>query len=1101
MPRRVGSNALLVGAARWILYDANAMRIRTSDRYLVREMVGPFLLSVFGLVLFIMLSLIINLSELLVDRGVSPLTLARLLVLKLPSLVVLALPVSGLFAMFLGLGRLTHDREIIALEAAGISLRRALAPLLVVALAVAVVDFALYNWGVPSSESAFQRAYLGVIYRQGAPRLQSDTFFKGPEGEVLYARRYNREDGSLSEVLVYDHVGKLFRLQDAAVTIISAERGTWQGDAWELENGRVYGVDREGHLVHTATFEALTIPVQATAAQFFVESRQPTEMGIAELQERIRTLTSRGLSADGLVLECHRKIAIPMATLVFVLLGGAMSLIFAWRSRAAGIVLSFLLIGAYQGVFLWMGTLGERGILPPALAAWLPNLSFALVGAALFVRLDRLSSRDLLQRLRRAIPFLGTLLATLVVGVTAASETPPVTVNSDTLEISADGDHLHATGHVRLDYEDVTVAAADVQLDRLEGDVWTLTASGEVTAQLGEDFTFVGDVIEARLDGSDGLLRTQNVVSEGFRGRSQFVNSDGERHVLQFEGDLGHVRFDDDGEATEIEIEDARLSTCDCCGGAFSDQPYSIEARRMRLLPDRLIVAYDLKIRVYGAGVFWLPVYVQPLEDTLESPLFPAIGRSGLHGWFLKWNVPFFVNERTYGAVLFDIYSRFLEVGGGVLLHYGLGRHEGVGRIYTFPATVGDSVFDAELAHDIALGEDWTVGGEASFSRRGETRELAYAIDADGRSGAWTVTSTARRERTETDDHVRFTERAPELSLTGDAWARDGLTVTPLLTGGWYREWDAGEQRPSGLFRGVGSVRLALDTLGIGRVRLSPTAAFEISRYLADDTWDGRTAATAGLVAYWPFGRLEYDLVRVSSSSPLLLDALDPLHRITWMVFAEGDRRVELSGVVDLDAGAVEPVRIEVVSPGPHRWTLRGAYDVVHGSPVDVQLGYVWTSTEGVIRMDLPIDLELGVLEPLAWSVRRDGDRGSSTLEGKLDLVTGASQQLSGAVRLEDGERFALDARAELTMDAWEIGGSLEWSFAAGWGGLVGATLRSGAAAVLAPRAGLFRDLEECLRIGLELESGQVWLYASVLAFPGAILRYSPNTAGVVVGR
>jgi LPS export ABC transporter permease LptG len=358
-----------------------------------------------------MLSLIINLSELVVDRGISPLALARLMILKLPSLVVLALPISGLSAMFLGLGRLTHDREIIALEAAGISLRRGLSPLLVVAVLVAAADFALYNWGVPSSEGAFQRSYLAMIYRQGAPRLQSDTFFKGPEGEVLYARRYNQEDGSLSDVLVYDHVGRLFHLQDAAVTIISAERGAWSGDAWELQSGRVYGVDDEGRLIHTATFETLTIPVEATPADFFVQSRQPTEMGIAELRQRIATLEARGLSADGLVLECHRKVAIPLATLVFVLLGGTISLIFGWRSRAAGIVLSFLLIGAYQGVFLWTGTLGERGILPAALAAWLPNLAFGVVGVALFVRLDRLSSRDLWRRVRRAVPFLGGVAA------------------------------------------------------------------------------------------------------------------------------------------------------------------------------------------------------------------------------------------------------------------------------------------------------------------------------------------------------------------------------------------------------------------------------------------------------------------------------------------------------------------------------------------------------------------------------------------------------------------------------------------------------------------------------------------------------------------
>ena len=80
------------------------MGIRRSDRYVLREMIGPFLISLFGLLLFIVLNLILSLSDLMVDRGVGILTLLKLLVLKLPNLLVLALPVSGLFATFLGLG-------------------------------------------------------------------------------------------------------------------------------------------------------------------------------------------------------------------------------------------------------------------------------------------------------------------------------------------------------------------------------------------------------------------------------------------------------------------------------------------------------------------------------------------------------------------------------------------------------------------------------------------------------------------------------------------------------------------------------------------------------------------------------------------------------------------------------------------------------------------------------------------------------------------------------------------------------------------------------------------------------------------------------------
>ena len=180
------------------------MVIRRCDRYVLREMIGPFLLSLFGLLLFILLNLILSLSDLMVDRGVGVGALIRLLVLKMPGLLILALPVSGLFATFLGLGRLVHDREVMAFEAAGISLRRILLPLLLAAFLIGAVDFALYNWAVPSSEHAYQQALRGIIFRQGVPHVRANTFFKGPEGQFFYVRRYDEETGSLRWVLVYD---------------------------------------------------------------------------------------------------------------------------------------------------------------------------------------------------------------------------------------------------------------------------------------------------------------------------------------------------------------------------------------------------------------------------------------------------------------------------------------------------------------------------------------------------------------------------------------------------------------------------------------------------------------------------------------------------------------------------------------------------------------------------------------------------------------------------------------------------------------------------------------------------------------------------------
>ncbi|HHE51460.1 MAG TPA: YjgP/YjgQ family permease, partial [Candidatus Acetothermia bacterium] len=387
------------------------MIMKRSDRYILSEMIGPFLISVGGLLLFILLNLILSLSDLMVDRGVGIGALVHLLLLKLPSLLVLALPVSGLFATFLGLGRLVHDREVIAFQAAGISLRRLLLPLVIAATLIAAADFALYNWAVPSSEHLYQQTLRGIIFRGGVPHVRANTFFKGQEGEFFYVRSYDEKTGTLSEVLVYDVTGKLFPQAKSAVTILTAKTGRWQGDAWTLDEGKVYGYDHDGTLIYSGSFSSLEIATGEIGADFLFGSRSPSEMRIGELRQQIALLRRSGTAVDDLIVECNLKVAMPMATIVFVLFGGATSLIFGWRSRAVGIVIGFVLVGFFQGALLWTQTLGRRGIISPPLGAWLPDIIFGAIGVLLFLRLDRLHRTSMWGHLRRILPFFLILIA------------------------------------------------------------------------------------------------------------------------------------------------------------------------------------------------------------------------------------------------------------------------------------------------------------------------------------------------------------------------------------------------------------------------------------------------------------------------------------------------------------------------------------------------------------------------------------------------------------------------------------------------------------------------------------------------------------------
>lgn len=1040
------------------------MIMRRFDRYVLREMIGPFLVSVGGLFLFILLNLILSLSGLMVDRGVGIPAMLRLLVLKTPTMLVLALPVSGLFATFLGLGRLVHDREIMALETSGISLRRILLPLVIAAFILGLGDFALYNWAVPPAERAYQISLRRIIFREGTPRIRANTFFKGPQGEFFYVRRYDEEDKSLHDVLVYDTQGKLFPEADAAVTILTAKKGRWENDTWNLTDGRVYGYDSDGVLIYNGRFDNLKIATGAEGIGALFSSRTPAEMGIGELRQRIEMLKKSGLSADELIVECHLKAAIPLAAVVFVLFGGATSLLFAWRSRAVGIVIGFLLVGLFQGTLLWTQTLGKRGIISPAISAWIPDLVFGLVGVLLFLRLDRLHSGDWKRWFNPIFPF----LMLIFLGMTAFGEEPPVSISCDKLFISSDKTHVEATGAVRLAYEKTDLAADRVKLDKDEDGTWRLSAQGSVSIKVGDDFELSGDELSAVLAPKGNGLSTAEASARDFQGKSRFTNSKGEEHLLIYRGKEGKISFAESGEVESIEINEGELSTCDCCGGILEAQPYSIKTGTLILYPNRLIVAFNISVYSFGTPVFWLPIYVQPLQETMANPLFPAFGRSSLHGYFLKWNIPFYIDRENYGAILFDYFNRFHEIGLGAVVHYAFAGLSGRARLYFFPARVGAPVTEISLAPSLDLPGGGAVTGSVSYKKVGDKTDLTYSFSLNRRLEDWMFQLSASRKETKTDTARRTVERLPELSLSRSGISAGLFSLTAGLSAGWFKEWEEGAPAAASL-RVDGTLTAELsEPISITSFEISPQVGIELTRYESVKGSEERTTAFFSSTLSSPGMNLSYTYRLVQGKSPFTFDRIKTTNHLTWSLGRRGETSVRIQSGFDITEFTFDPIRLNLGWPP---FSLVLDYELNSAQLKRVTLSGTWKGSDATASFSLPYlpaDERFG---KATFSLRTGYDRNELSLSGAFSAETGLN----------------LTFAAELGTEV-------------GWGLTLSGRYKSGVGTILNPGIGVFYEFYRCLRVGIEQETGQIWLYVSITAFPKAVLRYAPTGAGVAMG-
>ena len=1038
-------------------------------------MVGPFALALAGLLLFLLLNIVLSLTPLMVDRGVGMATLLRLVVLELPKLFVLAVPMAALFATFLGIGRLMHDREIMAFESIGISLRRLLMPLILAASLISAVDFAINNWAAPASERAFQRTYLEVVFRQSIPRITPNAVFSGPDNLFFYVRRYDANSRTLYDVLIYDTEGDFFPVlsdTETQIALITAETGTWTDETWDLDGGRTYGFDADGKLVYSGGFERLSIPVDRSVEQILSQSRSPDEMGISELLARVGQASRSGQGIAPYVLEIHHKIALPLTTIVFVLLGGTLSFTFGARGRAVGIIASLLLLSIFTGLLWWTQAMGQRGAMHPALAAWLPNLLFGTLGALLFLRVDRLASRDLLRRLRRLVPFL-SLLA-LSITMIAVGEEIPLAIDADELFISSDRTEVLAEGAVEAAFEDATLSADALHLHQAPDGQWLLEATGDVRLAIEDGIVLGGDRLSAAVDLTDDGIRTRFLEAGSFHGESAFENSLGEEHTLYFRGESGRITFDEAGEADLIEIDRGEMTTCNCCDVPFRSQPYTLRASRMQLYPDRLLVVYGLTARVGGVSSFWLPFYVQPLDETLESPLFPAIGQSGSRGWFLKWNVPFYLSEALYGTVRFDYYTAFSELGAGVVLRYAFGAHEGSIDAYVFPAKVGDRITRLSVEHAFDLGLSWRGGGQFDYDAIGTDESLSFSASVSGQWGDWRLSASAVRAWEEADDENEedlITQRLPDLSLSREPLHLGPLSITPRCGVGWITEWEGSllTDRAARLNAGL---TVGVEPFSLAGFTLNPSLALTVTRYRGDDIDRSRSALTLSIPAALGGLTLEYAGAFTTAESPFDFDRIDAQQQLGCRIQRSGPVTLRIASGYDLLAQSFDPVEITLSWGDAIPSSLAVSYDLAAAHLDRVVLQGDWAPVPFLVSWRIPYDGSLSRLDAIDLGLSVAADRTSIDLDAEVEL--GRLTSLDGTVELKTDFDWGASLRATYEPDATPQIGNVRYR--------------------------LFRDIGDCIQVGIERASDQVWLYASILAFPEAILRYGTETASLEVG-
>ena len=357
------------------------MRTRTLDRYLLREWLRVCLVTLLG---FPILVIVIDLTDKLdtyMSRGIGKGAVALSYVYDLPEKMFLVLPVAVLFATVFTVGALGRHSELTAAKASGISFHRLVRPLFLAAVAAFVLGLVL---GELAPVVTSRRAELLGERAIRSTTARYNFVYRADRGWVYAIRSLELASREMRDVILErEGTGAEY-----PTIVLAAQRAVY-GDTtrrWTLHDGALRylgsgGTGGAGPSEEFAfEFDTLqTRVLQERPVDLLAEPKAPDEMRYAELGRYIDALARSGADAKKLRVERALKVAIPFICVLIALFGAPLAITSPRAGAAWGVGVSLATTFTVLLMFQLSKAVGAGGVLPPAFAAWLPNL---LVAAA-----------------------------------------------------------------------------------------------------------------------------------------------------------------------------------------------------------------------------------------------------------------------------------------------------------------------------------------------------------------------------------------------------------------------------------------------------------------------------------------------------------------------------------------------------------------------------------------------------------------------------------------------------------------------------------------------------------------------------------------------
>lgn len=356
--------------------------------YFLKEFIGPLFLALAILTFVMLMGNLVKIVDLVIRKGVDILSVSKLFLFLMPYLLTYTLPIAALIAVFLALGRLSSDNEIIAIKASGINLFTLILPLLILGLILSLVLVIFNDRVIPYAHYATRKTLVEVGIKNPTACLEPGVFINSFQKYILFI--YRIDGNKLTNLRIYEPQG-----QGKPTRTIVARKGEFIAIPeknmikLKLIDGTSDEPDPENpnnfyKLNFKTYFMSLNLADVKDEGQL---EKKPKDMTIQELEDEIGQLKKDGIDPTPLITEINKKISLAFSCFVFILLGCPLAIITRRREKSINFGIAFFIVGIYYLLLMGSEALSLGGYLDPKIAMWLPNIILGGIGVILTFRI------------------------------------------------------------------------------------------------------------------------------------------------------------------------------------------------------------------------------------------------------------------------------------------------------------------------------------------------------------------------------------------------------------------------------------------------------------------------------------------------------------------------------------------------------------------------------------------------------------------------------------------------------------------------------------------------------------------------------------------